>query len=148
MAKGGRHLAPSKRSSAGRRRSGGIRLFSSRGRGSAERPRRRPVLTMRRDILRAMLFFLLCFLMLSPVRGCILADGDYIGMAKAQSIAVDDAGIPPDKAHDVRTDMIKIDGEVYYKVQFTGSVTDYRYIINAETGKILTQVFYRLDKTQ
>ena len=103
---------------------------------------------MRRDILRAMIFFLLCFLMLSPVRGCILADGDYIGMAKAQSIAVDDAGIPPDKAHDVRTDMIKIDGEVYYKVQFTGSVTDYRYIINAETGKILTQVFYRLDKTQ
>ena len=77
-----------------------------------------------------------------------LADGDYIGMAKAQSIAVDDAGIPPDKAQNVRTDMIKIDGEVYYKVQFTGSVTDYRYIINAETGKILTQVFYRLDKTQ
>ena len=65
MAKGGRHLAPSKRSSAGSRRSGGIRLVSSRGRGSAERPRRRPVLTMRRDILRAIVFFLLCFLMLS-----------------------------------------------------------------------------------
>lgn len=154
MANGGRRSASSRRSDT-RHRSSGVRLFSTRSRRNAPQrrssrssaPRRRPVLTLRRDILRAVVFFLLCFFMLSPVRGCILSDGDYIGRAKAQSIAADDAGIPQDKVRDMHSDMIKIDDKVYYKVQFTGSVTDYRYIIDAETGEILTQVFYRLDKS-
>ena len=40
---------------------------------------------------------------------------------------------------------IKIGDTVCYKVQFTGSVTDYRYIIDAKTGLIIGQNFYRTE---
>lgn len=137
MAKGGKHLAPSKRK---------VRLRSSSGKKSA--PRRRVSSARRqKDVLRAIVFLLFCVVMISPIQGCIVGDGDYIGQAAAQEIAIEDAGLLSEKVQDMRSDMIKIDGDVYYKVQFTGSVTDYRYIIDAETGEILTQVFYRLDKS-
>ena len=44
--------------------------------------------------------------------------------------------------------MIKLDGQMCYKVQFSGSVTDYRYIIDAETGDIIAQGFYRIGETR
>ncbi len=136
MAQGGKHLAPKKHK---------LRIKSSGGKAA---PKRRVSSARRqKDVLRALVFLLFCFAMTSPLQGCIVGDGDYIGHVAAQQVAIEDAGIPAEKAQDMRSDMIKIDGEVYYKVQFTGSVTDYRYIIDAETGEILTQVFYRLDKT-
>lgn len=97
------------------------------------------------NVLRAVLFLLLCILMISPLKSCVLTDGDYIGANAAKQIALDDAGIMPDKASDVSADMVKIDDEYYYKVQFTGSVTDYRYIIDADSGEIIAQAFYHLD---
>ena len=42
-------------------------------------------------------------------------------------------------------EMIKINDTVCYKVQFTGSVTDYRYIIDAKSGLIIGQNFYRTE---
>ncbi len=137
MAKGGKHLAPSKRGSlklgSGGRRSGKHRHLSSA--------------SVQKNLIRSLVFVLFCLVMVSPIRGCKLSGDDYIGHSAAQKIAVEDAGIPFEKARDMQSDMIKLDGEFYYKVQFTGSVTDYRYIIDAETGEILTQVFYRLDKS-
>lgn len=97
------------------------------------------------NIARAVIFLLLCILMISPLKSCVLTDGDYIGAGAAKQIALDDAGIMPDKASDVSADMVKIDDDYYYKVQFTGSVTDYRYIIDADSGEIIAQAFYHLD---
>ena len=90
---------------------------------------------------------LVCVFMISPLRGCRLSDGDFIGYASAQGIAFDDAGIAQDKANAVSAEMIKLDGQMCYKVQFSGSVTDYRYIIDAETGDIIAQGFYRIGET-
>lgn len=141
MAKGGKHLAPSKRNAARPR----LKLYS--GGARSDKRRRVSSATMQKNLLRAAAFLLLCIVMVSPIRGCNVGGDEYIGHAAAQKIAVEDAGIPLEKARDMSSDMIKLDGEFYYKVQFTGSVTDYRYIIDAESGEILTQVFYRLDKT-
>lgn len=141
--RGGNGMADGKSKASSKKK---LRLVSSSRRSTKTR-RRFSSAKWQKDALRAILFLLFCIVMISPIQGCILDDGDYIGYSAAQKIAVDDAGIMADKVQDLHTDMIKINGEVYYKVEFTGSVTDYRYIIDAETGDILTQVFYRLDKT-
>ena len=59
--------------------------------------------------------------------------------------ALADAGITQEKANNLSAEMIKIGDTVCYKVQFTGSVTDYRYIIDAKTGLIIGQNFYRTE---
>ena len=94
-----------------------------------------------------LIMLLLCVFMISPIRGCHITDSGFIGYAAAQEIAFGDAGISQDKANDVSAEMIKLDGQMCYKVQFSGSVTDYRYIIDAETGDILAQGFYRIGET-
>lgn len=65
--------------------------------------------------------------------------------AAARETALADAGITQEKANDLSAEMIKIGDTVCYKVQFTGSVTDYRYIIDAKTGLIIGQNFYRTE---
>lgn len=91
---------------------------------------------------------LLCLLMISPLRGCAISDGDFIGYGAAQEIAFGDAGISQDKAKDLSMEMIKLDGQMCYKLQFSGSVTDYRYIIDADSGDILAQAFYRSGESE
>lgn len=91
---------------------------------------------------------ILCIFMISPLRGCTLSDGDFIGYSAAQEIAFGDAGIVQEKANDVSVEMINLNGQMCYKVQFSGSVTDYRYIIDADTGDILGQGFYRMERTE
>lgn len=88
---------------------------------------------------------LLCIVMISPLRSCIISDSDYVGYATARETALADAGITQEKANDLSAEMIKIGDTVCYKVQFTGSVTDYRYIIDAKTGLIIGQNFYRTE---
>lgn len=97
------------------------------------------------NLAKAAAFLLICFLMISPLRSCVLTDGDYIGALAAQEIAVGDAGMATEKARNLQTDMVKVDDEYCYKVQFTGTVTDYRYLIDAETGEIIASAFYHLD---
>ena len=148
MAKGGKHLNKHVRSSSAGSRSGAHLSEADRARAARRRSRH----IRRRGQLRAgapqmIIMLLLCVFMISPLRGCIISGGDFIGYAAAQEIALGDAGIAQDKANDVSAEMIKLDGQMYYKVQFSGSVTDYRYIIDAETGDILAQGFYRIGET-
>lgn len=96
------------------------------------------------NVAKAIVFLLICFIMISPLKSCVFTDGDYIGRAAAQKIALDDAGIISDTAKDMQTEMVKLDDGYYYKVQFTGSVTDYRYIIDADSGEILARAFYHI----
>ena len=91
------------------------------------------------------IMLLLCIVMISPLRSCIISDSDYVGYAAARETALADAGITQEKANNLSAEMIKIGDTVCYKVQFTGSVTDYRYIIDAKTGLIIGQNFYRTE---
>ena len=97
------------------------------------------------SIIKAVLFLFVCFVLISPLKGCVLGGGDFIGAEKAQKIAIADSGVAGGKVSKLDTDMIQIDDDFCYKIQFTGSVTDYRYIIDAETGDIIAQVFYHTD---
>ena len=107
--------------------------------------KRRKKRSTRKGRAAAIVMSIFCLLTVSPLRGCIISDGDYIGRGKAQEIALSDSGIVSEKASDMSVDMIKISDHVCYKVQFKGAVTDYRYIIDAETGNIVTQTFYHPD---
>lgn len=124
---------------------GGKHLNTQTRRGSSARRRRARLRTGAPQVL---IMLLLCLLMISPLRGCIISNGGFIGYSAAQEIAFGDAGISQDKASDLSTEMIKLDGQMCYKVQFSGSVTDYRYIIDAESGDILAQFFYRTGEAE
>lgn len=100
---------------------------------------------IRRDLPRMIAMLLFCIVMISPVKGCVM-DGDYIGYDAAKKAAVKDAGMNYDAAKNMEIDMIKLDGQFCYKIEFTGSVTEYRYIIDAESGDVVSQVFFRIDK--
>ena len=149
MAKGGKHLNIQTRKRSAGSRSGAHLSKADKARAA----RRRSLHIRRRSQLRTgapqmIIMLLVCVFMISPLRGCRLSDGDFIGYASAQGIAFDDAGIAQDKANAVSAEMIKLDGQMCYKVQFSGSVTDYRYIIDAETGDIIAQGFYRIGETR
>ena len=96
------------------------------------------------NILRSLLLLFVCFVMVSPLKSCMISDEGYIGYSSAKEIAIEDSGIRTDTVHDLKADMIVIDGTVYYNVQFKGSITEYRYIIDAVTGDIAAQKFYHL----
>lgn len=145
MAKGGKHLNKQVRSSSAGSRGGAHMPEAEKARASGRGAGRTG--RLRAGAPQMIVMLLLCVFMISPLRGCIISGGDFIGYAAAQEIALGDAGIAQDKANDVSAEMIKLDGQMYYKVQFSGSVTDYRYIIDAETGDILAQSFYRTGET-
>lgn len=149
MAKGGKHLNTQSRRKTAGSRSGAHLSEADRARAAVNRSRR----NRRRSQIRAgapqmLVMLLMCLFMISPLRGCILSDGDFIGYSAAQEIAFADAGIAQDKAKGVSSEMIKLDGSMCYKVQFSGSVTDYRYIIDASTGDVLAQSFYRIEEAE
>ena len=144
MASGGKHL----KKQANKRRVSGAHL-SERDRRIQERRRSRSATRrgrLRRGAPQMVIMLLLCIVMISPLRSCIISDSDYVGYAAARETAFSDAGITQDKARDVSTEMIKLGDTVCYKVQFTGSVTDYRYIIDAHSGLIIGQSFYRTEE--
>ena len=138
MASGGKHL----KKQANNKRGSGAHL-SEKDRQRAARRRSRSA--NRRGAPQMIVMLLLCIVMISPLRSCIISDSDYVGYAAARETALADAGITQEKAADLSTEMIKIDDTVCYKVQFTGTVTDYRYIIDAKTGLIIGQNFYRTE---
>lgn len=143
LASGGKHL----RQQANIKRGSGAHLSEKdrrraavrRSRGAARRGR------FRHGAPQMIAMLLLCIVMISPLRSCIISDSDYIGYAAARETALSDAGITQDKAKDLSAEMIKIGDTVCYKVQFTGSVTEYRYIIDASSGLIIGQTFYRTE---
>lgn len=94
--------------------------------------------------LAAMLLF--CFLMITPLRSCVFKNDGYVSEREAQKTAVADSGVKSKAVENMRTDMIKLDGEACYKIEFTSDVNGYRYIVNAETGEIVAQGFYSVIK--
>lgn len=135
MSKGGKHL-----NTEPHRKNSGAHLSPKEHERKAQRRNR-----LRTGAPQMLIMIILCVLMISPLRSCIINDDDYIGYAAAREAALTDAGIAPEKAQDVSAEMIKLDETVCYKVQFTGSVTDYIYIINASTGDIIAQKFFRVE---
>lgn len=157
MAKGGKHALPSgSKKKKPKKKTVGAHALSRRGNKNTasfgletkdrKRKRRRTKKTFTlANILKTILLLAICFFMISPLKSCLLSDSDYIGVSAAEKIALNDSGIPGDKAGDISADVIKIDGEIYYKIQFTGTVTDYRYIIDADSGEIVARAFYHID---
>lgn len=149
---GGSHLSEKSRAQAEKRKLPKLSRTSKSPENSKVRQtkvkvgkKRRTRRSTRKGRAAAIVMSIFCLLTVSPLRGCIISDGDYIGRGQAQEIALSDSGIVSEKASDMSVDMIKISDHVCYKVQFKGAVTDYRYIIDAETGNIVTQTFYRPD---
>lgn len=78
-----------------------------------------------------------CVVMVSPLRGCTVSDGDFIKKTAAQKTAFDNAGVSADSAENVTTDMIKLDEGMCYKINFSHGYADYSYIVSADSGKII-----------
>lgn len=95
--------------------------------------------------LLGMLLF--CFIMITPLRSCVFNDDDYISAKQAQQTVIEDSGVKSDAVDSIESDMIKLDGETCYKIEFTSDVNGYRYLVNAETGEILAQGFFSVEKT-
>ncbi len=144
MASGGKHL----KKQANKRRTSGAHLSEKDRRIQARRRSRSATrrIRLRRGAPQMVIMLLLCIIMISPLRSCIISDSDYVGYAAARETALSDAGISEEKAKDLSAEMIKIGDTVCYKVQFTGSVTDYKYIIDASSGLIIGQTFYRTEE--
>ena len=143
MDKGGKHL----NTRSDKRKSGSHLSERERQREARRHLRARHRKSrLRTGAPQMVVMLLLCVVMISPLRSCIISDDDYIGYAEAKQTALADAGLAQDKAKNLSAEMIKIDDEVCYKVQFTGSVTDYRYIIDASSGEIIGQNFYRTEE--
>lgn len=111
---------------------------SHRRRSRRRRHRRRRVSGAKLITLTVSVIVMLafCVIMISPLRGCVMQD-DYIGKAAAEKVAFNDAGVSSDEAENVSADMIKLDDNMCYKVDFTANKTEYSYIISADTGKII-----------
>lgn len=143
MASDGRHL----KNQTDKARSSGAHL-SEKDRQQAEarqaRSRSRRV-NVKKGAPQMIIMLLLCVIMITPMRSCIISDGDYIGVAAAREAALEYAGISQDTAENISAEMIKVGDTVCYKVQFTGSVTEYRYIVDARSGAILGQSFHRTE---
>lgn len=78
-----------------------------------------------------------CVVMVSPLRGCTVSDGDFIKKTVAQKTAFDNAGISADNAESVTTEMIKLDEGMCYKINFSHGDAEYSYIVSADSGKII-----------
>ena len=69
----------------------------------------------------------------------------YIGVDKAKSIALSDAGIKSSAATFTKAKLDKDDGVATYEIEFFSGNTEYEYEISATSGKILDKDFDRED---
>lgn len=99
-----------------------------------------------RKAIKIALILLFCFMMISPVRNCVFSGRDYVSTAVAEDMSFADSGITADKAENLTCDMIKLDQQVCYKIEFTSGINGYKYIVNANTGEIIAQAFYQIEK--
>lgn len=101
-----------------------------------------------RKAIKIALILLFCFMMISPVRNCVFSGRDYVSTTVAEDMSFADSGITADKAENLTCDMIKLDQQVCYKIEFTSGINGYKYIVNANTGEIIAQAFYQIEKEQ
>ncbi len=64
-------------------------------------------------------------------------NSDYIGVSKAKSIAVKDAGTTTAKAEFIKAKFDYDDGRATYDVEFYADIVKYEYDIEAKTGEII-----------
>ena len=69
------------------------------------------------------------------------ADGDYIGLAKAKTIALNHAGVSASNAVFLHAKLDYDDGRRTYEVEFYSGSKEYDYEIDAATGEILSYDF-------
>ena len=108
-------------------------------------------LTRNEAIIRGAEIFavlLFCFLMITPLRGCVMGNNGYISEKAAEKTAIADSGVKSGDVESMFIDMIKLEGDTCYKIEFTSGVNGYKYIVNAETGDIVAQGFYTVNDTE
>ena len=108
-------------------------------------------LTRNEAIIRGAEIFavlLFCFLMITPLRGCVMGNNGYISEKAAEKTAIADSGVKNSDVQNLVCDMIKLDGDICYKIEFTSNANGYKYIVNAETGDIVAQGFYKITETE
>ena len=70
----------------------------------------------------------------------------YIGVDKAKSIALSDAGVKSSEATFTKAKLDKDDGVAVYEIEFFSGNTEYEYEINATSGNIRDKDFDREDR--
>lgn len=88
-------------------------------------------------LLRLLIVVLFLLVMLSPLRGCMLADDGLIGARSAIHSACADAGLADSDIKNVGTEITVIGDTVCYLIDFSASGTQYRYVVDATTGKVI-----------
>ncbi len=89
-----------------------------------------------------------CFFAITPLRGCVMGDKGYVEEKTAEKTAIADSGVKNSDVQNLVCDMIKLDGDICYKIEFTSNTNGYKYIVNAETGDIVAQGFYKITETE
>lgn len=168
MAKGGKHLVPEKKRGAhlapkdterkneklkpqaeaeentvAKKPKAGIRKLNGKKKKAKMKQKK---LSINESLIKLAKFFamlLFCFLMITPLRSCVFKNAGYVGERQAEKIAIADSGVKSGELDSIQSDMIKLDGETCYKIEFTSDVHGYRYLVNAETGEIVAQGFFR-----
>ncbi len=72
----------------------------------------------------------------APARSSSSDSGAYIGEAKAESIALNHAGVSASQAQRMRVKLDRKHGSVVYEVDFNSGRMEYEYEIDAVSGKI------------
>lgn len=85
---------------------------------------------MKRTIALLLVFVLIC--------ACLTGCGRRISRNAALSIALNDAGFTQAQVFDIDVEFENEYGNKYYEVNFNNGGLEYKYIINALTGEILS----------
>ena len=112
-----------------------------------KRRKRRVSLSLSKAV-NILIVLLFCFLMITPLRSCVFSDSDFVDVAVAEEMAFADSGVASNNAENLTYDLIKLDEQMYYKVEFTSGINGYKYIVNANTGEIFAQAFYQIEKEE
>ena len=88
--------------------------------------------------IRIIAILILASLMLSVFTACGGNSGIVTG-EEAQQIALEAAGLTANEVSDVHTHVVTEDGIPCYSVHITHGDTEYSYVIEVATGKILSE---------
>lgn len=112
-----------------------------------KRKKRKIKISLRKAIEIVLILFA-CFMMMSPLSYNVFSDEDFVSRDVAKEVSLADSGVAANKAAELKCDMIKLDDLVCYKVEFTSGINGYKYIVNADTGEIIAQAFYQIEKDE
>ena len=99
-----------------------------------------------RKAIEIILILFVCFMMISPLSYNVFSDEDFVSSDVAKEMSFADSGVAENKAEGLKCDMIKLGDLVCYKLEFTSGTNGYKYIVNADSGEIIAQAFYQIEK--